>query len=160
VDKLQGEAKPEQVLNKILNQKVKGITTRELLSNSLALLKLVFQSPRYNPAKPAPSVTIASHDLEGSKENPYYTVSTPKLSVRLNGTAQVKAIINTGAKINVMTQGLANDYGLAVTGNPHLTLVSHNRERRSFEGLCENVQVEIRSVTSYAQIFLVKEANH
>jgi hypothetical protein len=59
-----------------------------------------------------------------------------------------------------MTQGLADDCGLVVTGNPHLTLVSYNRERRSFKGLCENIQVEIRSVTSYAQIFLVKEANH
>jgi hypothetical protein len=42
IDELRGEAKPKQVLNKILNQKVEGITTRELLSNSLALLKLVF----------------------------------------------------------------------------------------------------------------------
>jgi hypothetical protein len=160
VDELRGEAKPEQVLNKILDQKVEGITTRELLSNSPALLKLVFQSPRYDPSEPAPSVTVDSHDLEGSEENPYYAVSTPKLSVRLNGTAQVKAMIDTGAEINVMTQGLADDCGLAVTGNPHLTLVSHNGERRSFEGLCENVQVEIGSVTSYAQIFLVKEADH
>jgi hypothetical protein len=59
-------------------------------------------------------------------------------------------MIDTRAEINVMTQGLANDYSLAVTSNLHLTLVSYNRERRSFEGLCENVQVEIRSVTSYA----------
>ena len=84
VDELRGEAKPEQVLNKILDQKVEGITTRELLSNSLALLKLVFQSPRYNPSELAPSVTIDSHDLEGSEENPYYTVSTLKLSIYLN----------------------------------------------------------------------------
>jgi hypothetical protein len=69
-------------------------------------------------------------------------------------------MINTRAKINVMTQGLTNDYGLAVTSNPHLTLVSYNRERRSFKGLCENIQVEIGSVTLYTQIFLVKEANH
>jgi hypothetical protein len=66
---------------------VKGITTRELLSNSLALLKLVFQSPYYNLSKPGPSITITSYNLEGSKENLYYAVSTPKLSVYLNGTA-------------------------------------------------------------------------
>jgi hypothetical protein len=84
-------------------------------------------------------VTIASHNLEGSKENLYYIVSTPKLSVCLNKIAQVKAIINTRAEINVMTQGLTNNYGLVVIGNPHLTLVSYNRECRSFEGLCKNI---------------------
>jgi hypothetical protein len=76
-------------------------------------------------------------------------VSTLKLSVYLNRTAYVKAIINTRAEINIMTQGLANNYSLVVTGNPHLTLVSYNREYRSFKGLCENIQVEIRSVMSY-----------
>jgi len=30
-------------------------------------------------------------------------VSTPKLSIYLNGTAQVKAIINTRAEINIIT---------------------------------------------------------
>ena len=94
-------------------------------------------------------MTVASHDLEGSKENPYYAVSTPKLSVRLNETAQVKAIINTRAEINVITQGLTNNYSLVITSNPHLTLVSYNREHRSFKGLCENIQVKIRSIILY-----------
>jgi hypothetical protein len=48
-------------------------------------------------------VTITSYNLEGSKENLYYVVSTPKLSICLNRIAQVKAIINTRAKINIIT---------------------------------------------------------
>jgi hypothetical protein len=69
-------------------------------------------------------------------------------------------MINTRAEINVITQGLTNNYSLVVTSNLHLTLVSYNRERRSFKGLYENIQVKIKSIISYTQIFLVKEADH
>jgi hypothetical protein len=63
----------------------------------------------------------------------------PKLSICLNRITQVKAIINTSTEINIMTQGLTNNRGLAVTGNPHLILVFYNREYYSFKGLCENI---------------------
>jgi hypothetical protein len=58
-------------------------------------------------------------------------------------------MINTRAKINVMTQGLTNNCGLVVTSNLYLTLVSYNRERRSFKGLCKNIQVKIRGIVLY-----------
>jgi hypothetical protein len=63
----------------------------------------------------------------------------PKLSICLNRATQVKAIINTSAEINIMTQGLTNNYSLIITGNPYLTLVSHNREYCSFKELYENI---------------------
>ena len=48
-------------------------------------------------------------------------------------------MIDTRAEINIITQGLTNNYSLVVTSNLYLTLVSYNKERRSFKGLYKNI---------------------
>jgi hypothetical protein len=159
-DQLKEAARPELMLEKILDQPVQNITTREVLANSPALLRMVFKqldTPKDEAA--ADGIRVGSLGVRERTDEAFYSVATPKMKVRVNDEILATAMIDTGAEINVMTMELVERSGLAMTPSPPLTIVGHGGERRQFEGVCENTPVQIGGITTYVPVFVVGEAD-
>lgn len=164
VDELKSSAQPEVMLNKILDQPVSGVTTREILANSPNLLRMVFKyldSPGTKPPKSEePAVTrVGSLGVRKRTEELFYSVATPKIKVRINEECLVQAMVDSGAEVSVMTRDIAEDAKLPITPSPDLTLIAHGGEKKWFAGVCENTPIQIGGITIYAHIFVVEDAD-
>jgi hypothetical protein len=160
VDELKDTAKPEDMLKKILDQPVNNVTAREILANSPNLLRMTFKyldAPLRGEARSLDKkqTKVGSHRTESS----FYSVSTPKMKVRLNEEILVTAMVDSGAEINVMTAEVAERAGLAITPSPDLTIIGHGGERRRFEGVCEDTPIQIGGIIIYTPIFVVESAD-
>ena len=79
---------------------VPEVTVRELLSCSDPVQRLMFGGMR---ASPGTKREVRLNSIGLSKEQLHnYMASTPKVKVGLEGGYQVKALLDTGAKINVI----------------------------------------------------------
>ena len=92
-------------------------------------------------------------------EERVYVASTPKTKVRLNNNF-CRALINTGAEINVMTNEVRKKFNLPMRPAPALQLISHTGHRRDFLGVCEEIDVSIGRVTTKQHIFVVNSVDH
>ena len=142
VDLLKSSSDPQKLLNKILDQPVQGITIREVISCSDLLQKLMFKSVSFaESTDKAVSISSVSTRSEVRK----YVAATPKVKVRLEGTS-VTALIDTGAEVNVMTKGVADALGLPMRADPRLTLIAHTGHSRPFDGVYEDVEIDVGGV--------------
>ncbi|MCJ1349183.1 hypothetical protein MMC31_007419 [Peltigera leucophlebia] len=89
----------------------------------------------------------------------WYSMGSPKIKVRLEDGPKVRALLNTGAEINVMTREVMEDAGLAMRKGPKLELVSHTGHSRPFLGLCEDVEVAIGGLKTRHPIFVVEHGD-
>ena len=87
-------------------------------------------------------------------------MGSPKAKVRLEDGSKVTVLLDTGADINVMTQEVIEDAGLAMQRGPKLELVSHSGHSRLFLGLCEDVEVVIGGLKTRHPIFVVETGDH
>ena len=69
-------------------------------------------------------------------------------------------MLNTRAEINIITSKVAKAARLAIYTNPRLTLVSHTGDRRQFDGICEDVEINIGGIKTYEPIFVVTNTDH
>ncbi len=71
---------------------------------------------------------------EASPKCQWYTFGCPKTRVRLEDSAKVLALLDTGAEINVMTKAVREKAGLAMRSGSRLELISHTCHFRPFLG--------------------------
>lgn len=148
---------PEALLKKVFDQPLSTITVGELICHSQVLQDLMFGGQQDSGGG---TLRVASIGIGERTEQKLYAAATPKLKVRLNDEMSVQALLDTGAEINVMTSEVAKAAGLAVRANPRLTLVSHAGDRRQFDGICEDVEIDIGGIKTYEPIFVVTSADH
>lgn len=87
-------------------------------------------------------------------------MGSPKAKVRLEDGSKITALLDTGAKINVMTREIMEEAGLAMRPGPKLELVSHTGHSRPFLGLCKDVEVAIGGLKTRHPIFVVEHGDH
>ena len=87
-------------------------------------------------------------------------MGSPKVTVVLGFQLKLKALLDTGAEVNVMTRRVMEEAGLAMRKGPSLKLISHNGASTTFVGVCENVEVEVGSLVTTHPIFVVQDAAH
>lgn len=102
----------------------------------------------------------SSEALEARKSRSWYSMGSPKAKVRLEDGSKLTALLDTCAKINVMTKEVMEDAGLAMRRGPKLELVSHTGHSRPFLGLCEDVEVAIGGLKTRHHIFVVETGDH
>lgn len=83
-----------------------------------------------------------------------------KAKVRLEDSFQVTALLDTGAKINIMMRKLMEEANLAIRKRTKLDLVLHIGHSRHFLGLCEDVKVAIRELKIRYTIFVIKAKDY
>jgi hypothetical protein len=58
-------------------------------------------------------------------------------------------MLNTRAKVNVITRAVANKLGLLVCTNFFLALKAVSRDTRVFDRACKDVKIDIRGVVNH-----------
>src|SRR5277367_2727204 len=132
LDELKRDANPEELLGKILDTELKGITGREVLACSDLLQKILFKSksePRsvqFEDLKGGEQVhkpvQVLSAGVEGV-EAPY-VIRSPKIRVRI-GALKVLVLVDCGAEADLIVTSVAEAAGLPVQPKPRLGMVGH-----------------------------------
>jgi hypothetical protein len=73
---------------------------------------------------------VNSISIQERTESSFYSIGTPKMKVRLNDKVYTMAMLDTSAKINIITLDLVERAGLAMTLNPSLLIVAYRGEQR------------------------------
>ena len=164
-DIIKDDAQPNKLMKKILDQPVEGITVKDLLSCFDALQKLFFK--RIEEEEKAVKVSnLKVGEMEVPEETEtsgfaqrFYAVETPKAIVSLAGK-NVKALLDSGAEICMMTLETLNRCGLAMRSDPKLHVISATGDKAFFEGVCENAEVCLGGITVRVPIFVTKNGDH
>lgn len=93
------------------------------------------------------SLFVHVSSLEDDLDNKQlYMAKTLHARVQLNGEL-CKALIDTRAKINIMTKEIKDQYNLFILINSNLQLISHTDHHWNFIEIYENIKVNISEVT-------------
>ncbi len=101
-------------------------------------------------AKEAQAVLISS--LTSSEQA--YIASTLKVKVWLRDMV-VDAMLDTGAKVNVMSKALADQAGLTVQMNVQIGIKAVSGGLSKFAGVCEDVEVNIGGIVNLQTILVI-----
>lgn len=80
--------------------------------------------------------------------------------MRLENNSKVTALLNTEIEINVMTQEIMEDTGLAMQHGLKLELISDIRHSCLFFAFCEDVEVVIGGLKIRHPIFIIETGDH
>src|ERR1700712_4460773 len=69
-------------------------------------------------------------------------------------------LINTRAEINIIITKLVNTCNIPICPGPRLSLVSYNRNKRLFKGVCKGVEINISRVVLVQNIFVITKADY
>ena len=158
---------PEKYLKQILKAAKLDVTVWDLLSSAPALQDLMFRklmvpidsATTQAPIRKQPEVRVSSIGfLEGVL---HYLEDTPKIRVRIgNAIRATLGLIDTGAEVNVITEGLAHEARLPVRPEPSVTMVSHTGHTKQFTGICDDVEIDVGGVVVRGNFFVLAEAEH
>jgi hypothetical protein len=95
-----------------------------------------------------PIASIGIVDFQRYRKEKTYAASTPKLLVKVEGTP-TKAMLDSGAEVNVITWAAADELGLPVRTDLLLALKTVSRDSRVFDGACEDVEISIGGVVNH-----------
>ena len=70
--------------------------------------------------------------------------------------SNIKALIDTSVKINIMIRQLIEEINLALKKRPRLKLVSYTGHSRFFLEVCEDIKVAIEGLKIRHPIFVIK----
>jgi len=178
--KLRAEAEPEKMVNKILNHNIDGITVREVLGLSPDLLRKLWgvkRLPALKGGAPVPTMSadktligipgargdlhLTSSRIERvSIEKHLYACASPMVLGRLEGTRNVKMLIDSGSEMCVMSKKLWQELEeeLPIDKDIAWSISSANAPRDRVFGVCHSVSVNIGGVDVNVPIFVLEEA--
>lgn len=96
---------------------------------------------------------------EATTSHTWYSMGSPKTTVRLEGGLKVLALPDPGAEINVIMREVMEDVGLAIRHGSRLELVSHTGHSRPFFGLYEDIEVVVGGLKTRHPIFVVEHGD-
>jgi len=134
------------VFDRVIKQLV-TIKLQDLLACSLAFTKLLFRSvPIQTQAKVLTASIRSIKSRQRTKQA--YATKTPKLLVKVDRLL-TQAMLNTRAKVNVITRAVANKLRLLVCTDLLLALKAVSRDTRVFNRACKDIKIDIRGVVNY-----------
>jgi len=88
--------------------------------------------------------------FDGTPSYPFivYATKTPKLLVKVNKLF-IQVILNTRAKVNVITKAITNKLRLLVCTNLFLALKAVSKDTKVFDKACKDIKINIRDVVNY-----------
>jgi hypothetical protein len=146
LDIIQDNIDPETVFGKVLKQLV-TIKLQDLLACSLAFTKLLFKGVLVQTEAEVLTASVGSiRSRQRTKRA--YAAKTPKLLVKVN-RAPTQAMLDTRAKVNVITRAAADKLGLLVCTDLLLALKAVSGDTQVFNRACEDVEIDIRGVVNH-----------
>jgi hypothetical protein len=158
LDIIKENTNPEAVFDEVMKQPV-TIKLQDLLACSPTFAKLLFKGVTIPKEEISmPSAKVGSIGLR-HREEKTYAAKTPKLSVKVDGTS-TKAMLDTGAEVNVITRSAAEELGLPVRTDLLLALKAVSGDTRAFDGACEDVEIDIGGVINYQTLLVLNNSEH
>lgn len=168
-NKLKQSDNTGDLLEKILNQPLEGVTVRDLLGSSQNLHRAFFQQlpnapdstvPR-PPTPPATGKVSAQRVVEDTRksqpvktEQVIYAMDVLRTDTTVNNRT-LSTLIDTGSMINVMREDIAKELGLSLTYGPNLTMVVQSGEAVPCTACAEDVPVSIGDITTHTPVFII-----
>ena len=138
-----------------------SFTVGKLLVSALAVEKQLTKAISEDKAVQfRVNILDSAEVLEALTLYSWYFIGSPKANVCLEDSFKVIVLLDTGAKINVMTRKLMEDANLAMRQGLKLELVSHTDHSWPFLSLCEDVEVVIGELKTRYPIFIVEARDH
>ena len=150
----------EEICMRILREGKISLSFEDMVRMSPVFAKYlrgITARPKSKASSP-PAARVNSLGV-GQDDERLYVAKTPRAVIRLNGEL-CKALIDTGAEINVMTEEARDRCNLPIRMEPNLRLISHTGHRRDFIGVCEDVDVSVGGAVTKQNIFVVDSADH
>jgi hypothetical protein len=146
LDIIQDNTDLEAVFEEVIKQLV-TIKLQDLLACSFTFAKLLFKTI---PVQAEAEVLTASVRSVRSKQRTKqaYAAKILKLLVKVD-KAPTQAILDTRAKVNVITKAVANELGLLVCTDLLLALKAVSRDTQVFDRVYEDVEIDIKGVVNY-----------
>jgi hypothetical protein len=149
---------PEVVFDEVMKQPV-TIKLQDLLVCSPTFAKLLFKGIPVQEEAEVPTASIGSVGVRRHKKEKTYAAKTPKLLVKVDGVP-TRAMLDTGAEVNVITRAAADELGLPVRTDLLLALKAVSGDTRVFDGACEDVEIDIGGVINYQTLLVLNESEH
>jgi hypothetical protein len=146
LDVIRDATDTEAVFNKVIKQLV-TIKLQDLLACSFAFTKLLFKSVLVQTQAKVLTTSVGSIKLR-QRTKQAYAAKTLKLLVKVDGSL-TQAMLNTRAKVNVITKAAVDELRLLVCTNLLLALKAVSRDTRVFDRACEDIKIDIRSIVNY-----------
>jgi hypothetical protein len=143
---IQDNTDPETVFGKVLKQLV-TIKLQDLLACSFAFTKLLFKGVLVQTKAKVLTTNVGSIRSRQRTKKAYAT-KTPKLLVKVD-RALTQAMLDTRAKVNVITKAAADKLGLLVCTDLLLALKAVSGDTRVFDRACEDVEIDIKEVVNH-----------
>ena len=158
------------LLGKILNQLLKGVTVQDLLGSSLSLHKAFFQQlpnilDTVVPRPPTPPTTgkVSVQRVVEDKcrselvrtSQVIYTMDVLRTETFINNCT-LPTLINTRSMINVMQEDIARELRLDLIYGPNLTMIVQSGEAVPCTACVEDVPVSIGDITTHTPVFIVQ----
>ena len=83
-----------------------------------------------------------------------YLAIYPQAIIKLNKDRKVRALINSGAEVNIISKKVAIKLGLAITEEYRMYIIDVNENVSKTRGLYKNIRISIKRVST-TQCFLV-----
>jgi hypothetical protein len=158
MDIIRHAANPMELINKILDNKLRGVTGREIIACSDILQKILFKNiaiaiPSSIGPRADKGIVAACSALLEEVETPFI-ITSPKVRVSI-GSLEVLALIDSSAKADLISSRVAECAGLGIRPDPQYGIVEYSGERKKFDRIYENIAVRIRSVGITTNFFII-----
>ena len=147
---------PEAVFDEVIRQLV-TIKLQDLLACSPTFAKLLFKGVSIREAADVPAASVRSVGIKHKGRT--YAAKTPRLLVKVDG-APTRAMLDTGAEVNVITRAAADELGLPVRTDLLLALKAVSGDTRVFDGACEDVEIDIGGVVNHQTLLVLNKSEH
>lgn len=138
-----------------------NFTIDELLVSAPAIEKQLIKAISEDKAIQFCINTLGSVEiLEAVTSYFCYSMGSPKANVYLEEGFKVIALLDTGAKINIMTKKLIKETNLAMRRGSKVELVLYTGHSQPFFGVCKDVEVVIGGIKTRHPIFLIETEDH
>jgi hypothetical protein len=161
LDIIKESTDPEAVFDEVMKQPV-TIKLQDLLACSPTFAKLLFKgvaTPKEEISMPSTQVGSIGLRQRNRNQERTYAAKTPKLSVKVDGTS-TRAMLDTGAEVNVITRSAAEELGLPIRTDLLLALKAVSGDTRVFDGACEDVEIDIGGVVNYQTLLVLNNSEH
>ena len=79
--------------------------------------------------------------------------------MKVDGTT-TRAMLDTGAEVNVITRSAAEELGLPIRTDMLLALKAVSGDTRVFDGAYEDVEIDIGGVVNYQMLLVLNNSEH
>ena len=148
------------ITKRILDLEI-NLTVDKLLAFALAVKKQLTKAISKNEAIQFQVNTLSSAAVfEASISYSWWFMGLQKAKVRLENSFKFTALLNTGAKINIITRKLMEEANLAMKKRLKLELVLYTSYSQPFLRPCKDIKVAIKELKTRHPIFVVKTGDH